>query len=782
MSETPPPPLPPPPPKLIRMHSFVNTSQGNEGTCFAHAAARLMARFIKVTNSKQETFPEGEKCDFLYNTEMCGTEKRTIYDCINDVTIYSLEPGKPKCDETESLSALLFYYIYLFTKDIWGCDGGYVEYAMFIFLNTIKNDEEISVDNIKNQLHLKDNNAAELNELITQLKNVLQEFSGFLKIQSESIIYNHRFTDETLNKEFIALLKIALEKGYYAIITGQLSKDASHAVIIQSLDSETGNLVIKNSWGYEKTNIDAMGIKEDHINIDWLTKKVDGEISIFFLNNKEGDSKFKKIDMKTTFQTLMLNRPEIIDKIIVLKGLDLNLLFLVAVKYRNIKTINALKEFPNVDVNAKDEDGKTALMYSAIYGDTKILITLLSLSGIDVNAEDEDGRTALMYSAMNGDKETLTLMLEGIKINAKDKDGRTALMYSAMHGDTETLETLMSVEGIDINTKDNDGRTALMYSAMNEDTETLETLLLNPEIVKNVNDRDNDNYSALDLVGNNPDIIGMLVAKGANYTGQTQKGKLFTSVLKDDLNGVRGVLETDPKLINTEDSHGRTCLIIAIEKKKNEIVKLLLERGIDVNTKDKDGRPAIMHAAQFKNIGAIQELVKQPMIEINAQDKNGKTALMYAIGEFPISQIELVNAILSRSEIDLNLQDKDGKTAIMYAVLKTNKRFSDINLEIVKALLSASAKALLSASAKGIKEINLNLTNKNGNTALDLAEYEDIKELLKSKGATLPPPLPPTANGGRKRKTLKNKKRQKKTNKIIKTRHHVSLKNKKHRK
>ena len=61
---------------------------------------------------------------------------------------------------------------------------------------------------------------------------------------------------------------------------------------------------------------------------------------------------------------------------------------------------------------------------------------------------------------------------------------------------------------------------------------------------------------------------------------------------------------------------------------------------------------------------------------------------------------------------------------------------------------------------------------------IDIKEF--LKEFLKSKGATLP--LPPTANGGRKRKTLKNKKRQKKTNKIIKTRHHVSLKNKKRRK
>jgi hypothetical protein len=469
------PPLPPAPPlpeppRLKRINSFVKTSQGNEGTCFAHATARLIARFIKVTNSKPETFPEGEKCDFLYNTEMCGTEERTIYDCIKDVTIYLLESGKPKCNETESLSALLFYYIYLFIKDIWGCDGGYIEHTVFVFLNTIKNGEEISMPNIKKQLHLMDNNTAKLNGLIYVLETALKAFSAFLKNQRESIIYNHRFTDKTLNKEFIALLKNALEKGYYAIITGPSRVDDIHTVIIQSFESNTGKLVIKNSWGNEKTTIAGMGIQEDCIDIDWLTEKDDGEISIFFLDNKEGDSKFKKIDMKTTFQTLMLHSTEIIDKIIGLKGLDLNLLFLIALKYRNIKTINALKKCPNVDVNAKDEDGETALMYSAIYGDKEILETLLKeFPNVDVNDKDKNGETALMYSAIYGYKEILETLLSvpGIDVNAKDEDGKTALMYSAIYGDTKILETLLSVPGIDVNAKDEDGKTAF-YLAKEE--------------------------------------------------------------------------------------------------------------------------------------------------------------------------------------------------------------------------------------------------------------------------------------------------------------------------
>jgi hypothetical protein len=65
------------------------------------------------------------------------------------------------------------------------------------------------------------------------------------------------------------------------------------------------------------------------------------------------------------------------------------------IKY-NVKIIVTMLLISNVNVNAKDNDGKTALMYAA---DEYMIAAELIKSGADVNATDNNGMTALMYTA-----------------------------------------------------------------------------------------------------------------------------------------------------------------------------------------------------------------------------------------------------------------------------------------------------------------------------------------------------------------------------------------------
>jgi len=51
-----------------------------------------------------------------------------------------------------------------------------------------------------------------------------------------------------------------------------------------------------------------------------------------------------------------------------------------------------------VDVNAKDNEGRTPLHYAAKYA-TKQVVELLIPNGADVNAKDEDGWTPLHFAA-----------------------------------------------------------------------------------------------------------------------------------------------------------------------------------------------------------------------------------------------------------------------------------------------------------------------------------------------------------------------------------------------
>ena len=111
----------------------------------------------------------------------------------------------------------------------------------------------------------------------------------------------------------------------------------------------------------------------------------------------------------------------------------------------------------DVDVNAKDNEGRTPLHYAAKYA-TKQVVELLIPNGADVNAKDEDGWTPLHFAAA---KEIVELLIhEGADVNAKNKWGGTPLHAAATNGKKETVELLIAADA-DVNAKAKDGKTPL---------------------------------------------------------------------------------------------------------------------------------------------------------------------------------------------------------------------------------------------------------------------------------------------------------------------------------
>jgi len=70
--------------------------------------------------------------------------------------------------------------------------------------------------------------------------------------------------------------------------------------------------------------------------------------------------------------------------------------------------------------------------------------------GADVNAKDKDGRTPLMYAVMYNRKEFISILLEnGADVNAFDRTGWTVLKYAEDYGRKDIEEQLLAA-GADI--------------------------------------------------------------------------------------------------------------------------------------------------------------------------------------------------------------------------------------------------------------------------------------------------------------------------------------------
>ena len=112
-----------------------------------------------------------------------------------------------------------------------------------------------------------------------------------------------------------------------------------------------------------------------------------------------------------------------------------------------------------------DEFGMTALMWAAERG-CEAVLRLLVEKGADLNAKERDGKTALMKAAERHETTVRLLLEKGADMNAIDKGGSTVLMIAAKY-EREAVARLLLEKGADMNTINRRGRTALMIAASN---------------------------------------------------------------------------------------------------------------------------------------------------------------------------------------------------------------------------------------------------------------------------------------------------------------------------
>lgn len=119
--------------------------------------------------------------------------------------------------------------------------------------------------------------------------------------------------------------------------------------------------------------------------------------------------------------------------------------------------------------------GGIAILRAARDGDDQALrdtlrrSLLVGISEVDLNAIDSSGRTALSYIASNGSLEFLDLILQlpNLDPNRSDNEGNTPLHFAAQAGQVECLNVLLSrCKGLEIDARNNLGFTPLMKAAL----------------------------------------------------------------------------------------------------------------------------------------------------------------------------------------------------------------------------------------------------------------------------------------------------------------------------
>src|SRR5699024_10668873 len=100
-----------------------------------------------------------------------------------------------------------------------------------------------------------------------------------------------------------------------------------------------------------------------------------------------------------------------------------------------------------VELNTKDNVGRTPLSLAAWKGCQNVVELLLKRKSTDVNSVDiEHGQTALSWAASMGHKEVVRLLVrhDPTTSGIKDYGGRTPLSRAAAGGHTAVIDILLS--------------------------------------------------------------------------------------------------------------------------------------------------------------------------------------------------------------------------------------------------------------------------------------------------------------------------------------------------
>ena len=309
-----------------------------------------------------------------------------------------------------------------------------------------------------------------------------------------------------------------------------------------------------------------------------------------------------------------------------------------------------------VEATFKEADTSEPQMLSgAVFTGDLTAVKQALADGADPNAQDpQSGSTLLATAALMGHTEIVALLLEhGADINGRSRDGGTALHSAAFLGRIETVKLLLE-KGADANLQSNIGGTAM------------DGAKLDWEFTKAIIGMIRIEVDEAEVKAGRTKVIELLSEQPKNVS---LSHNLWKAASVGDLSAIKDALGDSADLNALDSQFGITPLGWAALNGKTEAAKLLLEKGADVNARNRDGATPLHSAAFLGRIETVKLLL----------DSGADTTLRSNDGTIPTDvarldwQLTQFVVGLLQMEVD-EAEVKAGRTEVIKLISQHNKK------------------------------------------------------------------------------------------------------------
>ena len=444
------------------------------------------------------------------------------------------------------------------------------------------------------------------------------------------------------------------------------------------------------------------------------------------------------------------------------KGVDKNALnrtgdsaLHIAVKTKNKSAVKSLLKH-KVFVNILDHSKNTPLHY-AVLSNEYSLAKLLLTHGADANLSNKFNQTPfliahsknyaelkkllLKYGARSTQNKTQTEIkrkLRSYKEIRARRDSQQAdwtdLMMSAWYGDAAVVSYLLGRK-FDLSAKDSNGNNAL----------TLAILKKNKLITQKIIDRvvKQSKYAselrtalATAATNGNEVAIQQLMKAGVkpSYTGKVTQTPPAMAVINNHETSALLLVGNLPR----SNNHGKylgKLLILATKGDMSELAKKLLTIKPNLLFTDAQGRTALWHAVNAKNL-SVAKLIVEAGANTNQMDDEQHSPFIRSI----MSGNKAMMAMLLASGGDLHSQTSSGNTPLMVAASLGKERLVSLLIKggsDIRHRNKSSLTALMIAAAEGQANIVKQLMDKGGNPARKSEEGKNAYDYADGNSAIL---------------------------------------------